>query len=378
MAITTFDEAIDRTMSFSSRWGGKRDCLALTTGDADFRMPAAIEEALTQRVAHGVLGYDTIPDSLTDMLVQRLADRHHWDVAQEAIVYLPGVVQGINFVCRTFTRPGDAIVTEVPIYYPFMDAISNSDREQLSLSPIQRGTRWEIDFDRLREYLARAETKLFLLCNPHNPLGRVWRKNELEQLAQLCLDHGVLICSDEIHCDLLFEDHEHVSISALDPSVAKQTITLMSPSKAFAMSGLGGAWAVIPDPAVRAKFEGYAVGLVPNLNVMALVAMAAAYRDCESWRVDLLSYLTENRQFVFDRLQGLAGIETSLPEAAYFLWLNFQGTGLNRPCQTLLAGGVELSDGAVFGADGYLRLNFASPRAVLQEACERIQSKLSH
>lgn len=377
MATTTFDEVIDRTMSFSSRWCGKRDCLALTTGDADFRMPAAIEEALTQRMAHGVLGYDTIPDSLTELLVERLADRHQWDIEQEAIVYLPGVVQGLNFVCRAFTQPGDAIVTEVPIYYPFMDAISNSDRVQLSLSPLQRGSRWEIDFDRLRDHLARAETKLFLLCNPHNPLGRVWRKNELEQLARLCLAHDVLICSDEIHCDVLFDDHEHVSISALDPSVAKQTITLMSPSKAFAMSGLGGAWAVITDPVLRARFESYAAGLVPNLNVMALVAMSAAYRDCESWRVDLVSYLTENRQFVFDRLQGLAGIETSLPEAAYFLWLNFQGTGLNNPYQTLLDGGVELSNGSVFGADSYLRLNFASPRTLLEEACERIHSKLS-
>ena len=377
-----FDEEIDRVDTYSSRWGGKTDRIVLTTGDADFRMPPAVANALQQRLDHGVMGYDTIPETLTRLILDRLAERYAWKVESEALIYLPGVVQGLNFACRTFAGVGGGIITEVPVYYPFMDAISHAGHQQMTLAPLALPSRWELDIEGLSKLASQPDVNLLMLCNPHNPLGRVLKRDELEQLATICVDNNLIVCSDEIHCDVLFDDACHIPLASLNPEIASQTITLMSPSKAFAISGLGGSFAIITDPVLRARFQAQIAGLVPNLNVFALSALEAAYGASDDWHQSLMKYLSRNRALIYERLQGLDGLKTTLPEAAYFFWLDFSrtrlsGTGPGGAHQALLAAGLELSDGAVFGQAGYLRLNFASPVSVIERACDIITGQLS-
>lgn len=372
-----FDEEIDRAQSYSSRWGGKGDRIVLTTGDADFRMPPAVEAALKQRIDHGVLGYDTIPESLTSLILDRLNDRYGWEVEPEALIYLPGVVQGLNFVCRAFAEAGSNIITEVPVYYPFMDAITNAACRQVALAPLTSTERWGFDTEGFSALAAQPDTNLFLLCHPHNPLGRVLNRDELEHIAATCVDNDLVVCSDEIHCDVLFDSAVHIPLASLNPDIASRTITLMSPSKAFAISGMGGSFAIISDPLLRSRFQTQIAGLVPNLNVLALSALEAAYGESAQWHESLMGYLAKNRAMVYERLQGLGGIKTTLPEAAYFFWLDFSQTGLNNPHQSLLEAGLELSDGVVFGETGFLRLNFASPATIVERACDIIEAKLS-
>ena len=361
----------------SSRWGGRGDVLALTVGDSDFRPPPQISAAIERRLQDDVLGYDTIPEELTALISTRLYEKYHWQVAPEWFVFLPGVVQGINLCCRGLTAPGEGVISETPVYYPFLEAPANSDRTLVSLPARLADGRWQFDAEGLEKLAAVPENRLLLLCNPQNPLGRVLGKSELSAIADICVANDVVICSDEIHCDVLFDDRRHYPLAALDPAYANNSVTLMSPSKAFAISGLGGAFAIIPNPAIRQRFESAGAGLISNINDLALAAMLAAYADCEDWLQSELGYLQSNRDFLFSRLQSIPGVSLTCPEAAYFLWLDISATGLNDAYQTLYEGGVELSAGGKFGDESFLRLNFASPRSVLEEALQRIEAKLS-
>ncbi len=373
-----FDEEIDRSFSDSSRWAGRGETISLTIGDSDFRMPPAINDALTSRIAHGVLGYDTRPASTIELITVRLKELYGWQIHEDWLVFLPGVVPGLNIGCRTLTSPGDTIISEVPIYYPFLAVADNSDRKLARLPAIRVNDRWVFNIDQFQSLASAPGHSALLLCNPQNPLGRVLTRNELLSIAEVCLSENVIVFSDEIHCDLLFDGHQHYPIAALGPEIADKSITLMSPTKAFAISGLGGAFAIIPGEELRRKFTKATAGIVPGFNAMSLVAMQAAYGECDDWLQAELEYLSRNRDYLIDGLKSVPGIKLTSPEAAYFLWLDFSHSGLNDPYQNLLDAGVELATGIEFGDERFLRLNFASPKRRLESALDRIRTALSN
>ena len=371
----TFDEVIDRTASDSSRWRGRDGVIALTIGDSDFRLPPPVQAAIMSRL-DGVQGYDTIPDRLKSALADRLERLYGWRVEPDCFFFMPGVVQGLNLCCRALTNPDESIITEVPIYYPFLDAPLNAGRQQVRLPALHTDAGWRFDHEQFASLAGDPACRLLLLCHPHNPLGRILSAEDLERIASVCLEHDLLVCSDEIHADIRFDGAPHLPMAKAHPGIAARTITLSSPSKAFAMSGLGGAFAVIPDPSIREKFASRVAGLVPNISVLSLAAMHAAYTECDQWLREQLAYLQDNRDYLISRFHRLGKVKVHAPAATYFLWLDFRDTGWNDPCRRLLDQGVELSDGAIFGGPGYLRLNFASARPLLEEAADRIEQAL--
>ena len=379
-----FDTPIDRRRppnDDSMKWGryAGRDVLPMWVADMDFAAPPAVLEALDARVAHGVFGYPHVTADVREAVLLHLARDLRWVVDPDWLVWLPGLVTGLNVACRSVGEAGDGVLTAVPIYPPFMSAPRLSER-QLQTVPLSRsGGEWEWDIEALVS-AADARTRLLMLCNPHNPVGRIWRKDELLELAEIAEHHDWIICSDDIHCELLLEPGvPYTPIASLSPEIARRTITLFAPSKTYNIPGLGAAFAVIPDPALRRRFERVMAGIVPHINVLGYTAMAAAYRHGVPWRDAMLDYLRGNRDHLVRSLNLLPGLQLQAPEATYLAWID--ASGLNLPAgqsaaKYFEAAGVGLSPGEDFmpGATGHVRLNFGCTRATLDEAIRRISA----
>jgi cystathionine beta-lyase len=268
---------------------------------------------------------------------------------------------------------GDDVLTLVPVYPPFLSAPRNSRRGVVRVPLQERTNRWSIDFDRL-EAAVTQRTRLFMLCNPHNPVGRVFDRAELEQLAEFSLRRGLLVCADEIHCGLVLDpDKRHIPLGTLGPEVAERTITLMAPSKTFNLAGLGCSFAVIPSESLRRRFLQAKAGIVPMLNPFGYLAAAAAYRGGEGWRRALIDYLRGNRDMLAEALKRMpGGLSMAAAEGTYLAWIDIRQTGLEEPIGFFEAAGVGLQDGRDFDGPGFVRLNFGCPRAVLKEALARM------
>jgi cystathionine beta-lyase len=294
---------------------------------------------------------------------------------------VPGVVVGFTLACHAFGGPGDAVLVQPPVYMPFLSAPAQAGRQRQDAPLALRADgSYEIDWEGF-EAAITERTKLFLLCNPHNPAGRVWRRDELARMAEICLRHGVAICSDEIHCDLVFSPHAHVPMASLAPEVARATITLMAPSKTFNIAGLTASFAIIQDPALRRAYLGARQGLVAWVNLLGMVAAEAAYRHGQPWLDDLLVTLDGNRRLLADTLaRDLPGLRMALPEATYLAWLDCRGAGIpGNPGKFFLEKArVALNDGEAFGpgGEGFVRLNFGCTRDVLAEALARMAGAL--
>lgn len=379
-----FDHPPARSGTDSQKWQkyAGRDILPMWVADMDFTAPPVIIEALRKRIEHGVFGYARPVKSTTDSVVEVMERRYGWRIEPSWIVWLPGLVVGLNVTAQAFADAGDEVLTLTPVYPPFMTGPRNSGRVAVQVPwflAVGDGTsgRWEIDWDAL-ERAVTARTKLFFLCNPHNPLGRVWRREELERLAEFCLRHGLILCSDEIHGDLILDEGlPHIATSSLRDDIARRTITLMAPSKTYNVPGLGTSLAIIPDGALRAKFVRATAGIVAEVTALGFTACEAAYREGESWRRELINYLRSNRDevvaFVGRELKGVY-IEAPI-EATYLAWLNVSKLALADPAAHFENYGVGLSDGAFFGSPkgAHLRLNFGCPHATLVEALQRMK-----
>jgi len=377
-----FDTPINRTGTDSQKWQkyAGRDVLPLWVADMDFRSSPAIVEALHRRVEHGVFGYARPVTSTVDAVVNAMAERYGWTIDPAWIVWLPGLVVGLNVTAQAFAEPGDEVLTLSPVYPPFMSAPKNSARNSVTVPWVLANGTWTIDWDAL-EAAITPRTKLFYLCNPHNPLARVWRRDELVRLGEFCIRHDLVLCSDEIHCDLILDPSlPHIPTSVLAPEIAARTITLMAPSKTYNVPGLGTSIAIIPDAALRRRFVRATAGIVAEVTCLGFTACEAAYRDSEPWRQALLEYLRGNRDLLLDAVaRELPGIRVEAPvEATYLLWLNVAELGLGDPTAHFEKHGVGLSDGAVFGAarGSHVRLNFGCTRATLLEAIRRLKSAL--
>lgn len=380
-----FDSLHNRLGTDSQKWQkyGERDILPMWVADMDFRSSPAILDALQERVAHGIFGYARPTPSQTAAIVDALLARYGWAIDPTWIVWLPGLVCGLNVAAQAFANPGEQILCNTPVYPPFMTAATNSGRESVPV-PLVLNTaarRWEIDFDAMERAAANGRVRLYFLCNPHNPVARVFRRDELVRLGEFCLRHNIILCSDEIHCDLILDPAiPHVPAGMLSAEIAAQTITLMAPSKTYNIPGFGTSFAIISNAQRRAKFVRATAGIVAEVNVLGYTACAAAYRDSETWRQALLSYLRGNRDLLHAFIaREMPAIRIEAPqEATYLSWLNVSALKLDDPAAHFEKHGVGLSDGTAFGAprSTYLRLNFGCPRTTLAEGLQRMKNAL--
>ncbi|HAJ37006.1 MAG TPA: putative C-S lyase [Chloroflexi bacterium] len=378
-----FDHPVERRGTDSGKWGWfGEDVLPMWVADMDFVSPQPIIDALLRRVQHGVFGYGMDSTALKQTLVARMAQRYGWAIQPEDIVMLPGLVSGLNIVSRAVGEPGDGVLINTPVYGPFLTAPVNQQRtlQSAPLHAMQAGRHlhYELNMPGLAAAIA-PHTRLFLLCNPHNPVGRAFTRTELATLADFCEQHNLVICSDEIHCDLLLGGTQHIPIASLAPEVAQRTITLMAPSKTFNVPGLGASFAIIQNPALRKQFEAAMAGIVPHVNILGMVAAEAAYAECDDWLQALQAYLTANRDFAVRYVEEhMPGVITTIPEATYLLWLDLRATGLGeKPADRLLKEAkLAVNEGSWFGAggEGFIRLNFGCPRSILKEGLERIRA----
>lgn len=377
-----FDRVVERRRSDSVKWGlYGEDVLPLWVADMDFPSPEPVIRALRERVEHGVFGYGMPPQELGEVVVERLHRLYDWQVSPEALFFVPGVITGFNLTGRAVTSPGQGMLVQTPVYEPILQAPGNAGLtcDEMALTRGSDGG-YGIDFDAF-EAAVTDQTRVFLLCNPHNPVGRVFRREELERMAEICLRHDMIICSDEIHSDLVFSGHRHVPIAALAPEIAERTVTLIAPSKTYNVPGLKCSVGIATNDALRRRIEASRAGLVPGVNVMGYVAALAAYRDGGPWLGEVLSYLEGNRDFALAYVrEHLPGISAGPVEGTYLAWLDCREAGLpGGPYRFFLKHArVALGDGTSFGrgGEGFVRLNFGCPRAMLEEALDRMKTAL--
>ncbi len=386
-----FDEIIDRKNTGSEKWDscdrifGGENLLPLWVADMDFRAPKPVLDALAERAAHGVFGYTTYSDSTYEAVINWFMKRHGWSLKREWILYSPGVVPALNLLIQAFTSSGDGVIIQQPVYHPFMKLIQANGRTVLNNSLRQNSSGgYEIDFESLSELAARPDAQMMILCSPHNPVGRVWTESELKKIVEICAANNILIISDEIHCDLVFPGHRHMPLHAVAGGYAENIITCTAPSKTFNLAGLQASNIIIPDEKKRNIMK---VWLLKNgmseCNSFASVAMEAAYNHCAEWLDDLLLYLSENyrllKQVVSYRIYGAS---VSDLQGTYLAWVDFREFGLNDDKLAELfvkSARVAPSTGVTFGPEGsgFMRLNLACPRAVLDEGLARVADAFS-
>ncbi|MCK9989143.1 MAG: PatB family C-S lyase [Rugosibacter sp.] len=374
-----FDAPVERSGTDSEKWAkyAGRDILPLWVADMDFAAPPAIIDALQSRIAHGVFGYNQPTLSQTQAVVDYLARQFGYAIDPAWIVWLPGLVSGLNVACRTVGEAGDAVFTATPIYPPFLSAPKNAGRPLATVPLVQGENRWAWDFDAVDATLQKTKPRLFLLCHPHNPTGRAWDDDELRQIARLAEKHDLVICSDEIHNGLILSpSHQHRLFASLDGELAQRTITLMAPSKTFNIPGLGAAFAVIANPALRKQFIHAMAGIVPHTHLLGMVALEAAFTKCDPWHQALLDYLRGNAEKVFAAVDNISGLHMHRAEATYLAWIDArefaQARGIESLAKHFESHGLGLSDGVAFGAPGFVRLNFGTQRNLLETALERL------
>ncbi|HET7340415.1 MAG TPA: MalY/PatB family protein [Methylomirabilota bacterium] len=379
-----FDRVFDRRGSDSNKWRKyPPDVLPLWVADMDFPSPPAVVTALRERVEHGFFGYLTESPELPAVVAERVTKRYGWRVSPEAVVLLPGVNVANNFACSALAQPGEGVLLQTPAYPPILRAAGNLARvrEEQRLRSDATG-RYVVDLDAFAAAIT-PRTRVFMLCNPHNPVGRVYSRPELEGMAAACLARSLWIVADEIHCDLVLDGRRHVPMASLSPEVEARTVTFMAPSKTFNLPGLKCAVAIVPNRALRERLTTTMGDLMSKPNVLGHTAAVAAYREGDAWLEALLRYLAANRDYLVDFVRArLPGVMMAPPEATYLGWLDCRQAAIpgGDPYTFFLERAkVALNDGTLFGSagQGHVRLNFGCPRALLTEGLERMRKALT-
>jgi cysteine-S-conjugate beta-lyase len=397
-----FDDRIDRAGTSSVKWQfmergqellerqpikpitGEDDLLPLWVADMDFRSPQPVVNALVSRAEHGIYGYTAATQEFYASVVGWMRRRQGWDVQPEWILTTPGVVPAINMLVRTFTLPGDKVLLQPPVYFPFFRAIENNGA-QVAANPLTyRGGRYEMDFTDLAAKARDPRVKLAILCSPHNPVGRVWTGDELTKFAEICIENDVLIISDEIHGDLVYKGHQFTPLAGLSERFARNSIICTAPSKTFNLAGLHTSCIISPNPQLRDEFNKtlQANGLL-GVNAFGLVALQAAYDHGAEWLEQVLAYTEANLEYLQAFvLEHVPQVKVVRPEGTYLVWLDCRSLGVrSQQLQQILFDEVKvyLEDGSIFGAEGegFLRINIACPRSILMEALQRTAQALS-
>ena len=374
-----FDRFIERRGTDSIKWGRyPEDVIPLWVADMDFPSPEPVIRALQHRLDHGVFGYSQPAPELKRVLQERLLDLYGWETKEEEILFVPGIVTGLNIAIQSYTAPGDGVLVQPPVYFHFFRDPIHHERVVQDPPLVRRGDTYEVDFEKFENAIT-GRTRLFILCNPHNPVGRAFTRSELERLAEICLRHGVVICSDEIHCDLVYEGIRHIPIASLSCEAAAATITLMAPSKTYNIAGLECGYAVIQNDELRRRWQQASSGIVPGINIMGHVAGLAAVREGQEWLDQVLAYLQGNRDFLAGYIRAnMPALQMCRMEATYLAWLDCREAGLpeNPASFFLKQARVGLSSGPEFGrgGEGFVRLNIGCPRSTLAEALDRMKA----
>jgi cystathionine beta-lyase len=367
-----FDKIIDRTTSYALKWEKYkgRDILPMWIADTEFRCAEPILEALKERTEHGLMGY-TLPtdhEGANQAVVDWLAIQYDWNISADWIVWTPGVVPAFNVVCKAFCEPGDKVLIQTPNYPPLMAAPKLNGLVKVDIGTVEVNGRWTIDFDELEEQAADPACKLFIVCNPMNPVGTVFSADELQRISDICLKNNVMLCSDEIHCDIVLDENaKHIPAGKLAGFKGK-AITLMAASKTFNVAGLGTSFAIIEDATTRKRFSSAAQGIVPWVTVMGLSATQAAFTKCEDWRQELLTYLRGNRDYLATEIANIEGLRLLPPQATFLAWIDASGLGVDNPQKYFEDKGIGPSPGVDFGDKNFVRINFGCPRSQLEQA----------
>ncbi|MDR0421114.1 MAG: PatB family C-S lyase [Prevotellaceae bacterium] len=379
-----FDEIVERRNTGCEKYDkcmeifGTEDLIPLWVADMDFKVAKPVTDALRKRIDHQIFGYTFQMQAYFDAIINWQKRRNNWDIRQDWIIHCPGVVPGLNFAVQSLTNEGDKVVIMPPVYYPFFTAVTDNNRILLENNLKHNGLDYFIDFDDLDKKLKDA--KMLIFCNPHNPVGRVWKRDELEKVAELCIKHKVIIISDEIHSDLIFTPHKHIPLATLSPEVADLCLTLFAPSKTFNIAGFATSVAVASNQNIYDTFASVIKRLhLTDGNIIGTTALEAAYNHGEEWLEQMLEYISENAQFVTDFFkQNIPQIKTKHPESTFLQWIDFSALNLtqNELVDFLTKDAkVGLNNGTFFSqteGTGFMRLNFACPRAVIVEALNRI------
>ncbi|MFZ1253264.1 MAG: MalY/PatB family protein [Trichococcus flocculiformis] len=373
-----FDRIIDRRNTNSYKWDVKADELPMWVADMDFGTAPAVVDAIEKRLRQGTFGYNTVPDSFRESIIRWWQRRHRFTMEKEWILYCTGVVPAISSIVRKMTEIGDDIVVLAPVYNIFYNSILNNGRKVLASELRYADGSYAIDFADLEEKLARETTSLFIFCNPHNPIGKVWDRPTLERIAELCIKHDVLVVSDEIHCDLTHIGHAYIPLASISEEIADRTITCIAPTKAFNIAGLQTAAIVIPNPEIRKQVDrGINTDEVAEPNTFAIQAAEAAFDEGEEWLEELREYLELNREFLIGSLKELVPeVQVIEAEATYLAWIDC--AAITEDTKALCAfirekTGLYLSAGDIFGGNGsrFVRWNYACPKSLLEDGIQR-------
>lgn len=389
-----FNISLDRRSTNSIKWTKfPEDVLPLWVADMDFPAPPPVLEALHKAVDHGIFGYELPSQELFATVAERMDRLYNWKIEPEMVVAVPGLVSGFNLAARATCQPGDGILMQTPVYFPFLKVHKNVGlTRQMAQLACERGestVSYQVDWDVFETAVnsGGSQTRLFLLCNPQNPTGQVYSRDELSRMAEICQKNDIIICSDEIHSELLLGGSKHIPIAMLSPEIAARTITLVAPSKTFNVAGLFCGFAIIPDPSLRERYQNTVERLTFHVaGVSQVSAQAAMSGICDDWLSDLKEYLTANRDFVVKYVREyLPGLRVTVPDATYLAWLDcnelIKSGKFEKPvCEFLIEKfKIALNDGADFGpgGEGFVRLNFGCPRSTLEEGLERIRRALA-
>lgn len=368
----------DRRHSDSIKWALFGDeVLPLWVADMDFTSPPEVITALQERVAHGVFGYACESKELKEIITARMEDLYQWRITPDDVILLPGVVAGFNLVCQAVTQAGESILMQPPVYPPFFKAPKYTEARAI-YNPINKDERgdYRVDLDAFAKVI-EEDTRLFLMCNPHNPIGRVYSREELQGMAEICLRRGMVICSDEIHSDLVYSGYQHTPIAALDPEIAAITATLIAPSKTYNIAGLECSALICTNPELKNRIQRARRGLLGGINLLGASAGVAAYRYGDAWLREVLQILEGNRDYLMNFLaEKIPQIKMTKPEATYLAWMDCRDLDLpTSPAKYFLERAkVGLNEGGEFGeqGNGFVRLNFGCSRATLNQALERL------
>ncbi|MDQ0189340.1 PatB family C-S lyase [Alicyclobacillus cycloheptanicus] len=384
----SFDQVISREHSASAKWDGRKgkfgteDVLPMWVADMDFASPPSVIEALARRVQHGVFGYTIRDKGYDDAIVGWFARRHQWAVEPAWVSHAPGVVPALNYLIQALTETGDGIIIQTPVYHPFARLIRSHHRTLIESPLLEREGRYEMDFDDF-EQKAAAGAKLFILCSPHNPVGRVWTRAELERVGEICVRHGVTVIADEIHCDLVYTPHRHIPFASISDEFAMHAVTTVAPSKTFNIAGLNMAVVIAKNPGLRDAYrQMLALQSAASIPALGLEALKAAYNGGDEWLDALLDYLQGNLQLLKERLAPYAPkVKVVEPEGTYLVWLDFRGLGLAREELDKFIvhdAKVGLEPGHIYGQEGagFQRINIGCPRALLVEGLDRLTAAL--
>lgn len=375
-----FDKMTDRTDTLSYKWDVKPGELPMWVADMDFEVAPPIKRAICERAEHGIFGYSMTPDKFFEAISDYYGRRHGYAIPKEHMIYSNGVVAAISSIVRKLTTPAENVLIQAPVYNIFYNSILNNGRNVLSSDLVYNGGEYSIDFADLEEKLARPQTSLMILCNPHNPVGRIWTREELAKIGSLCAKHGVTVLSDEIHCDVTAPGEDYVPFASVNEECRRISVSAIASSKTFNIAGLQSACVYAEDPVIRHKvWRGINTDEVGEPNAFAMSANVAAFTECDGWVDEMREYVFENKRIACDFInREIDGLKAAFSGATYLLWIDISEVADDSVdfCEKLRAAtGLYLSDGAEYGESGrrFVRMNLATQRARVLDGLERLK-----